>query len=88
MKEKYTEMMKFGDMPGGTHFTDSSSGGRKFIKIKTKVACGLHMVCESHVKMEDGTLSSRGNHNAIDYEGFTARCPDWVPFYVIGTKIV
>ena len=66
--------MKFGDMAQGTHF---ESDGRKFIKLQNTVPSGRSKIY--YFKIDD----FQDSFNAIDYNGITAKCPEWCEFLVI-----
>jgi hypothetical protein len=73
---------KFIDIPDGSHFEDSS--GRRFIKLLSKTACGVpqksgRIVLASKYGPESLFLP----FNAVDYNGTSGTCSDWVPFKVL-----
>ena len=72
----------FKDIPCGSHFEDNH--GRRFIKMVNKTACGIPQTFERLVaNPETNYYSNAGPFNAVDYDGFVGKCPDWVPFRVI-----
>jgi hypothetical protein len=71
------KLTNFGDMPQGTHFQEAN-GRRKFIKLQHTLPSGLPQIHQT-IRGKDYITS----HNAIDYDGTPAKCPDWCPFEVI-----
>ena len=79
-------IMKFGDMPQGTHFKELN-GHRKFIKLQNMLPSGLRQITQRVVWNVDGTLSEPISCNSVDYRGIHARCPDWLEFEVIDASL-
>ena len=78
------QMLTFGDMPDGTHFQDGS--GRKFIKLNLTFAHGSPFkVYRVGLGDNDEPVLPNWNDcfNAVDYQGYLAKCPDWVEFKVL-----
>jgi hypothetical protein len=76
-----SQMLKFGDMPDGTHFEDGH--GRKFIKLRLTFAAGGPFKCYRVVLGEDDQSKMQDFFNAVDYQGIGGKCPDWLEFKVI-----
>lgn len=76
------EWKKFGDIPNGAHFEDGS--GRKFIKLVNVTAGGIPQKFGRIVEASQyGPESCFLDFNAVDYEGFVGKCPEWVEFKLI-----
>ncbi len=76
------QMLKFGDMPDGTHFQEAN-GKRKFIKLKLTFAAGTPFKAYRVVLGEDDKPQMQDFFNAVDYQGIGGKCPDWLEFKVI-----
>jgi len=95
MAKKKKNIQKFGDMPYGTWFKELRDEGepRIFLKIQNILPSGVQVVHESMVAKdlisEKGEVISKAGKrfgtyfNAVDIDGITACCPDWIPFEVI-----
>jgi hypothetical protein len=75
MNEK-PQLMKFSDMPQGTHFTD---GRRNFIKLQTLLPSGL---TQKTYRLPEGCETPL-ECNSVDYKGSHATCPDWLEFKLL-----
>jgi len=77
---------RFCDIPNGAHFEDGS--GRMFIKLVNKTACGIPQTFGRIVEAsEHGPTSPFLDFNAVDYEGFVGKCPEWCAFKIIPDKM-
>lgn len=76
------EIMKtiaFKDIPQGSHFMEVS-GRRKFVKMQNVFPSGVKI--DGYATIVDGKQIKK-LHNAVDYDGIAACCPDHVEFILI-----
>jgi len=76
------QIMKFGDMPDGTHFEELGGNGRKFIKLQSKTAAGIP---NGYIRTFPNVAPRTDQYqlNSVDYDGIGGLCPAWLEFRVI-----
>lgn len=77
-------VMKFGDMPCGTHFQERCKKPRKFVKMQNHAGV---IVDGKYSTWKTTTFSTSGRRlhgdiNSVDMNGHHAICPDWLEFEV------